>query len=107
MSLLHAASLIEPVWPLPVVNEPEKFTVPKFASGSTVHRMKHDDGASATHSAEVFAADESVCVVVNVAPVVTLVMVRVNDVPTAETSALIVLPGVMVIERLTGGFGYI
>jgi hypothetical protein len=50
-------SLIEPVWPLPVVNEPEKFTVPKFARGRTEHpKGPHDDGASATHSADVFAA---------------------------------------------------
>src|SRR5262249_62126011 len=105
-SLLHAGSLIEPVCPLPVVNDPEKFTVPKFASGRTVHRMKQLDGASATHSAEVLTAELTVWVVEKVAPVVTFVRVTVNEVPFPTTSAEIVSPAWIVTDViLNEGFG--
>jgi hypothetical protein len=46
-------------------------------------------------------------VVVNVAPVVRFVMVRVKFEPDAETSADMLSPGWMVMDRFTGGLGYI
>ena len=93
LSSVQSASLIEPVWPFPVVYEPWKLTVPKLASGSTEHVMKHEEGASATHSADVRAALEDVCWVENVAPVVRLLIVSVNVEPFADTSAAMVFPG--------------
>ncbi len=82
-------------------------TVPKLASGSTEHLTKHEEGASATHSADVRAALEDVCCVEKVAPVVTLLMVSVNVEPLTETSAAMLSPGCTAIARLTGAAGYI
>src|SRR5437763_10414574 len=108
MSSCQPRSLMEPVWPLAVVYEPEKLIVPKLVSGSTLQKMnEHCTGASATHSAEVPTPDVEVCVVVNVPPVLKFVIVRVNAGPDAETAAEIALPWLIGSCSRTGGFGYI
>ena len=50
----HVGSLIVPGWLVAMVAARVKLTVPKFASGNTVHRPPGSqfDGASAIHSAE-------------------------------------------------------
>ena len=45
-----------PLLPVEVALQPEKLTVPKSASG----KISHDEGASATHSAEARAAEVTV-----------------------------------------------
>jgi hypothetical protein len=53
-SLAHVVSLIVPGWLLAIDAARVNVTVPKFASGTIVHRPPevHADGASAIHSAE-------------------------------------------------------
>ena len=51
------------------------FTVSKFASGRTWQWAPQLAGASAIHSAEVWGAEVSFCVVEKVLPVVTFVIV--------------------------------
>lgn len=102
--------LMVPTWPLPVVADPVKFTVPKFANGNTLHVMKQLDGASATHSAELFCAVVEDCVVVYDHARVVFVNTNVYDEPEAFTSAEMLsfgATGYFDDDKFTGAAGYI
>ena len=58
-----------------------KVSVPKFASGSVVQRLRQKDGASAIHSAEERSRRKAVVSVENASSVVTLRSVKVTVVP--------------------------
>src|SRR5262249_43355081 len=107
-SWLQAGSAIVPAWPLPVAYEPEKLTVPKLASGSTLQKKTLQlEGASATHSAELSAAPFSGWVVVKLWFRVVSVIVSVKLLPAAATWAETPSPGWIVSESVTGAAGYI
>src|ERR1043165_7562643 len=93
LSLVQAPSRMDPVCPFPVANEPEKFAVPKFASGWIWQEARQREGASATHSADELASPDWAFDVVNDPPVVTFLMVRVYVFPDREISADMVSPG--------------
>src|SRR4051794_38827080 len=89
----------------PFTVEPEKPTLPKFASGRTPLRL---DGASAITSADASAAlcSFEFCTFVHPCVLSEIVSVKL-PLPSVVTDAVRWSPGLTVPLRLTGYFGYI